>query len=431
MTGNITAVQLTNGLKIHLKEIHTAPIISSWIWYRVGSRNEIPGKTGLSHWVEHMQFKGTASFPGAKLDKLISRVGGSWNAFTYLDWTTYFETLPKKEIGLAFKLEADRMVNSRFKPREVESERTVILSEREGSENEPLFKLGEAVQKAAFKTHPYRYEVIGEKTDLLSLQRDDLYNHYSSYYTPANALLAVAGDFNSAELLEMITGHFNNIAGRRSTTAEIDKDPASISETRVSVSGPGETTYIQIAYRAPAGKDQDFLPFTVIDSLLAGPTGLNMFGGGSISNKTSRLYRALVDKELAIGVGAGIQATIDPFLYVITITVNPRHKPETVLAAFDHEVHCLLEQLVAQTEVERAIKQARALFAYGSESITNQAFWLGYSEMFAEYKWFTTYLDRLSTVTPKDALAVCQKYLMDSSRVVGFYTPSNIRGETH
>jgi zinc protease len=165
--------------------------------------------------------------------------------------------------------------------------------------------------------------------------------------------------------------------------------------------------------------------------LLAGPTGLNMFGGGSISNKTSRLYRALVDKELAIGVGAGIQATIDPFLYVITITVNPRHKPETVLAAFDHEVHCLLEQLVAQTEVERAIKQARALFAYGSESITNQAFWLGYSEMFAEYKWFTTYLDRLSTVTPKDALAVCQKYLMDSSRVVGFYTPSNIRGETH
>ncbi|MGB8253748.1 MAG: hypothetical protein WCF08_11095, partial [Anaerolineaceae bacterium] len=108
---------------------------------------------------------------------------------------------------------------------------------------------------------------------------------------------------------------------------------------------------------------------------------------------------------------------------VITIIVNPRHKVETVLAAFDDEVHDLLEQPVSQEEVDRAIKQARALFAYGSESITNQAFWLGYSEMFADYKWFTTYLDRLSTVTPKDALAVSQKYLVDSARVVGFYMP--------
>ncbi len=429
MTGDITTAQLSNGLLIHLKEIHTAPIISSWMWYRVGSRNELPGKTGLSHWVEHMQFKGTPSYPGGKLDKLISREGGSWNAFTYLDWTTYFETLPKNKIGLAFKLEADRMVNSHFKPREVESERTVIISEREGSENEPLFKLGEVVQKASYKTHPYRNEVIGEKSDLKTIQRNDLFNHYCSYYTPANALLAVAGDFKSSELLEIITEQFNNISGRQSPVHSITEEPFPESETRLSVSGPGETTYIQIAYRAPSGKDHDFLPFTVIDSLLVGPTGLNMFGGGSISNKTSRLYRALVEKELAVGVGGGIQATIDPFLYVITITVNPRHKAETVLTAFDDEMHDLLQKPVSQAEVDRAIKQARALFAYGSESITNQAFWLGYSEMFADYHWFTTYLDRLSTVTPKDALAVCQKYLRDATRVVGIYTPGSARGE--
>ena len=193
----------------------------------------------------------------------------------------------------------------------------------------------------------------------------------------------------------------------------------------MTVRGPGGTTYIQIAYRAPAGNDPDFMPFSVIDSLLAGPAGLNMFGGGSISNKTSRLYKALVEKDLAVSLGGGFQATVDPYLYIITITVNPRQSPETVLAAFDQEIDRVLERAVSQKEVDRAIKQARALFAYGSESITNQAFWLGYAEMFAHYDWFTTYLDRLAAVTPASAQASCQKYLRKGTRVVGIYLPES------
>ena len=176
--------EVPNGLTVHLKEIHTAPIISHWVWYRVGSRNELPGTTGISHWVEHMQFKGTPAFPASILDKAISREGGVWNAFTHLDWTTYYETLPADKIDLALRLEADRMINSLFDPEEVDSERTVILSEREGSENEPLFRLGEAIQMAAFKTHPYGHEVIGYREDLLQMQRDDLYNHYRGLLYP-------------------------------------------------------------------------------------------------------------------------------------------------------------------------------------------------------------------------------------------------------
>jgi zinc protease len=195
-------------------------------------------------------------------------------------------------------------------------------------------------------------------------------------------------------------------------------------EKQLKINGPGGTTYIQIAYRAPAGNDPDFMPYSVADSLLSGPTGMNMFGGGSISNKTSRLYRALVEKNLAVGIGGGIQATVDPFLYILTITVNPRYSPDTVLAAFDQEIDRVLEQAISQKEVDRSIKQARALFAYGSESITNQAFWLGYSEMFAHYDWFLTYLDRLAAVTPGEVLAVCQKYLRRNSRVVGIYQPN-------
>ncbi|MBN2677907.1 MAG: insulinase family protein [Anaerolineaceae bacterium] len=425
MTGQITTTQLSNGLRVLLKEIHTAPIISSWMWYRVGSRNENPGKTGISHWVEHMQFKGTRAFPGGKLDKLISREGGTWNAFTYLDWTTYFETLPKGKIELALDLEADRMVNSLFDQHEVESERSVIISEREGNENEPLFRLGEAIQKSAFTRHPYRYEVLGEKADLQTIQRDDLLRHYKDNYTTTNALLAAAGDFDSDKLLNLIQMKFSPIKTNTPPAVNPVKEPPMKSEKHLVVNGPGETAYIQIAYCAPAGDNPDFMPYTVVDSLLAGPSGLNMFGGGSISNKTSRLYRALVDKQLAIGVGGGIQATIDPFLYVITITVNPRHKPETVLAAFDQEIDRLLQQSVSPGEVARAIKQARALFAYGSESITNQAFWLGYSEMFARYSWFSSYLERLADIKPTDAYRICQQYLRKDARVVGFYLPDS------
>jgi zinc protease len=429
MLGDTIKTRLSNGLTVHLKEIHTAPIISSWMWYRVGSRNEIPGLTGLSHWVEHMQFKGTPSYPAGKLDRLIEREGGTWNAFTYLDWTTFYETMPKEKIELAFSLEADRMVNSRFDNKEVESERTVIISEREGSENEPLFRLSESVQKAAFAHHPYRYEVLGEKADLFRIQRKDLINHYQSYYSPGNAILAVAGDFNSTQLMTRIHRKFDHLPARRVKTPAVKCDPFVKKEKRLIVRGPGETTYIQIAYRAPAGNDPDFMPFSVVDSLLAGPAGLNMFGGGSISNKTCRLYKALVEKDLAVSVGGGFQATVDPFLYIITITVNPKQTPETVLAAFDQEIFRVLEQSVSEKEVDRAIKQARALFAYGSESITNQAFWLGYAEMFAHYDWFTTYLDRLAAVTPGNALTISQKYLQPDTRVVGFYLPESGGGK--
>ncbi|MEJ2599162.1 MAG: pitrilysin family protein [Anaerolineales bacterium] len=165
---------LSNGLTVLLKEIHTAPLISQWVWYRVGSRNERPGVTGVSHWVEHMQFKGTRRYPPGSLDKAIARLGGYWNALTHLDWTTYLETMPAASIDLVLELEADRMLNSRFDPQDVASERTVIISERQGNENEPLFQLSEAVQKKAFQVHAYRHEVIGDQADLESMQRDDL-----------------------------------------------------------------------------------------------------------------------------------------------------------------------------------------------------------------------------------------------------------------
>jgi zinc protease len=424
MPDPITRTVLPNGLAVQLKEIHTAPIISHWLWYRVGSRDELPGRTGISHWVEHMQFKGTPTFPASVLDKAIAREGGMWNAFTYLDWTTYFETLPAEKIDLALRLEADRMVNSLYDRKEVESERTVIISEREGSENEPLFRLGEAVQAAAFSTHPYQHEIVGSMDDLHSLQRDDLYQHYQVYYRPNNAVLTMAGDFDTQEMLARINELYRDIPAGMPALHPAQPEPPSTAEKRLEVPGPGETTYLQVAYHAPAVHEHDFNAFTVVDSLLAGPTSLNMFGGGGTSNKTSRLYRALVEKELAVSVHGGLQPTIDPYFYDIIATVRPGQTPDTVLAGMDGEIRRLQDGMVPEMEIARAIKQARALFAYGSENITNQAFWLGHAEMFASYDWFVHYVERLASVTPADVQRIAQTYLQPTNRVVGTYLPS-------
>lgn len=421
---SVTRATLENGLSVLLKEIHTAPLISTWLWYRVGSKDEPTGRTGISHWVEHMLFKGTPAFPGGTLDKAISRDGGVWNALTFYDWTTFFETLPAEKAALALQLEADRMVNGLFNPEDVDSERTVIIAEREGDENEPMFQLGEAIQCASFRVHPYHHEIIGDKDDLLALSRDDLFQHYRKYYAPNNAVLAVAGDFKTTDMLEQIRSEFEGIHAGAPPPRLTRSEPPQAGEIRLTVEGPGETTFIEAAYHAPRGSDPDFMPLAVLDSLLCGPSNLNMFGGGGISHRTSRLYRALVETERAVGVSGGSSVTLDPFLYTFTITCHPDKTPETALSALDDEIKRVQDSPVSTDEIARAVKQAHAIFAYGTENITNQAFWLGFAEMFDTYDWFLKYLKRLERVTAADVQRVAQKYLRPQNRVVGTYLPT-------
>lgn len=411
-----------NGLEIRLKEMHIAPLISSWIWYRVGSRNERAGITGASHWVEHMQFKGTPTFPAGILDRIISRDGGYWNALTWLDWTAYYETMPADRIQIALELEADRMVNSAFDSGEVESERTVIISERQGHENEPNFRLAEEMQAAAFRIHSYHHEVIGDTSDLEHISREELYGHYRRYYHPGNAVLTVAGDFQYDQMLGSIERYFSAISGQLKPEFLSRPEPPQGGERRVMVEGFEETPFVHIAYHVPGGSHPDFIPLSILDSILAGPSSLNLFGY-SISNKTSRLYQALVEGELAASVSGNLATTIDPFLYTFHVTVRPDRNPDDVISVFDQQIEQVLQSSIKTDEVAKAIKQAQALFAYGSESTTNQAFWLGFSEMFADYDWFLTFLDRIAEVNVEKVVEAAKNYLMPSNRVVGIYRP--------
>jgi zinc protease len=420
--------RLRNKLEVRLKEVHTAPLISCWIWYRVGSRYEHAGITGISHWVEHMQFKGTPSFPAGVLDRAISRDGGYWNALTWMDWTSYFTTMPAGSIDLALRLEADRMVNSKFTLPGVRSERTVIISERQGHENEPTFRLAEEVQAAAFRVHAYHHSVIGDMADLESITRDELYDYYSRYYVPSNAILVMAGDFRCRPMLTRIREIFGQLPRRPKPDHISRPEPVQTGERRVTVEGPGDTPFLQVAYHGPSAADPDFHALAVLDSILTGASNLNFFGGG-ISNKTSRLYRALVEGEIAASIAGGLAATIDPYLYSVNATIRPDRTPEQALEVLDEEVARLLEQPIEADELIKAVKQAKALFAYSSESITNQAFWIGFSEMFADYSWFETYITRLSAVTSEDVLRVARKYLYSTNRVVGVYQPTTKVGD--
>jgi zinc protease len=399
-----------------LKEIHTAPIISSWIWYKVGSRDESTGKTGISHWTEHMLFKGTKKFPGGILDKAISRDGGRWNASTSRDSTRYYETMPAAKIDLALRLEADRMTKSLFDPKEVASERTVIISEREGSENEPMFLLREAVQHASFRVHPYHHEIIGDMADLRTITREDLYSHYRTYYVPNNAVLSIAGDFETKAMLKRIRELFEPIPKGDVPSRLARPEPERKGELRLTVEGPGETTFTQVAYPFPDATHEDYFPLQVLESLLNGASGL--------SYKTCRLYRALVDTGIAVDISGWSESTIDPYLYRFTIVHPPDKKPEEALTVLDDEIKRMQDELAPEEEIQRAVKQDRAVFAYGSENITHQAFWMGYTAMFSDYSWYTKYLDRLAKVTPADVQRVAQTYFQPNKRIVGVYHPT-------
>jgi zinc protease len=425
---SVLVTRLRNGLELRLKEVRTAPLISLWIWYRVGSRNELPGKTGISHWVEHMQFKGTPSHPGGLLDRVVSRVGGVWNAFTWLDWTAYYETMPSDRIGIALKLEADRMVNSLFDPRDVEGERTVIISERQGHENEPTFRLAEEVQAAAYRVNSYHHEVIGDMVDLQSMSRKDLYEHYQQHYVPSNAVLAIAGDFKTSSMLKQVREIFGSLPRVSPPVFQARPEPEQQGERTLNLEGPGETSYIKLAYHAPPAAHEDFFALAVLGSVLAGAASFNFFSGG-ISNRTSRLYRALVDGEIAASVQGGLAATIDPYLYTLHITLRPDRTPEQAIEVLDRELDRTQASKIGQDELGKAIKQAQALFAYSSESVTNQGFWLGFSEMFSDGSWFDTYLERLVRVTPERVQEVAKRYLRRSNRVLGIYrAQENHRG---
>ncbi len=376
---------LPNGLVVLLREVHTAPVATFWAWYRVGSRNEVPGITGISHWVEHMLFKGTPTLGKGEFPRLVNRHGGSWNGFTWKDFTAYFETLPAEHVDLGIRIESDRMINTLFEPEEVESERTVIVSEREGAENNPEYALYEELESAAYRVHAYRHAVIGYKSDLWAITRDDLYHHYRTFYAPNNAVVVAVGDFDSADLLARITDAFGSIPAGAAPPAVRSVEPPQEGERRVTVRRPGGAVpIVQMGFHVPAVTSPDFFPLLLVDGVLSGFKGPGVFGGEALGARSSRLYRALVERELAVDAGSACRPSRDPTLFEVGATLRPEVAPERAEAALLEELRRVSEEPVSEEELARVRKQARAQWVYAGDGVSPQAVLLGSMEIVAE-----------------------------------------------
>jgi zinc protease len=316
------------------------------------------------------------------------------------------------------------MANAAFDPEEVSSERTVIISEREGHENEPTWHLDEEVTAAAFKVHPYGNGVIGWKCDLRTMTRDDLFSHYQRYYGPHNAIAIAVGDFKTDDLLKRVEALFGPIPAGPAVPAVRSIEPEQEGERRIRLRRPAPTRYLQVAFQAPRASSDDAFPMLVLDAILSGAKSMGMGGGRAPMGRSARLYRALVDAGLASSARSSYALTRDPFVIDFSVTLRPGIALEDGERALFGVVDALATDGPTDEELARAKKQVRAQFGYGTETVTSQAYWLGSLECVASYKLFGELLDRVNAVEAADVKRVASTYLTDRRRTVGWLEPT-------
>ncbi len=420
---------LDNGLTVVIQELHTAPLVSVWSWYKVGSKDERPGLTGVSHWVEHMNFKGSKNIPRDQVKGIIERFGGSWNGYTWIDLTTYLETATKDALDRMLFIEAERMGNCLYDPRDCESERTVIISELQGGENDPDQLLDIEVTATAFRAHPYGHPPIGWISDLESMTRDDLYGYYRRYYVPNNAALVIVGDVDSADALCCVEKQFGAIAPGELPERPRTTEPAQLGERRVGIAREGTAAYLKIAYHAPAADALDFSSVLVLDAVLTGAKGLNLWSSfrDTPPQRKARLYRTLVEGRLASSVSGAFVATEHPFLYAVSATAT-----EGVgLAEVEHAALAELERVrsdgISEAELDRAKRQLWARLVFENESVTNIAHQIGFFQTVASLDLYTSLPARIRAVTTEDVTNAARTYLVPSNRTIGWFEPQSQR----
>lgn len=416
-TSQTTQVQefvLDNGLKVLLLEDHKSPAVTFQVWYRVGSRNEKDGKSGLSHFLEHMLFKGTPKVKPEEYSRIIAKNGGRSNAFTTSDVTVYFATMSRDKIGVEIELEADRMVNALLGETYFEPEKKVIQEERRlRTEDNPVSALGEVTGAVAYMVHPYRRPVIGWMDDIQHLTRQDLVDYYKLYYAPNNAFIVMTGDFSTQEMLPKIKAAFGNLPRGAEAPKVRAEEPPQQGERRVTLKKEAELPFVLMYYHTPNLKSPDSYALDVLSVVLAG-------------GRSSRLYHDLVyQKRLARSVDADYNGlAIDPSVFSVTAQLMPGKEP----AEIEREMDRLLEQvkieLISDRELQKAKNQIESAFIYAQDSIFGQAMKIGYYEAVGGWRLMDGYLDGIRKVTREDVQRVAKAYLDRDRRTVGILLPS-------
>ena len=410
---------LTNGLKVILLEDHKAPLITFHVWYRVGSRNEAWGKTGLSHTLEHMMFKGTQKVGPEEFSRIIQENGGNNNAFTSRDYTAYFENLSADRAQVALDLESDRMQNLLLREEDFRTERMVVMEERRlRTEDSPAAILQEQLEATAFQLQPYHWPIIGWMEDIARFTLDDLKAHYRTYYQPANAFLVVVGDFKQEDLLPRIEKAFGSYPKGVAPNQEKDIDPKQIGERRVLVKKEAQLPSIVMGYHVPnlRGPDSpdnhDSYVLEVISAILSG-------------GKSSRFYQSLVrEKRLVLSADADYSLlSKDPSLFYLSADLLPGKDMAEVEKALNQEVERLQEERVGEPELEKVKNQLEASFVFGQDSLFYQALLLARFEITLSWREIDNYIPSIRKVSPADIQRVSKQYLVPDNRTVGILIP--------
>ncbi|MEO8795774.1 MAG: pitrilysin family protein [Daejeonella sp.] len=406
---DVKSFTLKNGMKFLVLEDSSIPNANMYLFYKVGSRNEHPGITGLSHFFEHMMFNGAKKYGPKMFDRTMEFNGGANNAYTTENVTVYTDWFPVSAMETIFDLESDRIASLSIDPKMVDSERGVVLSERStGLENSPWRMLGEAVNASAFQEHPYHWSVIGYETDIKNWTKEDLEEYFKTYYAPNNAVVVVSGNVKTEDVKKLAVKYMEPIPAHADPKPVHLVEPPQTGERRVTVQKEVATPYLMIAYHTPETKHKDYYALNILSSILS-------------SGNTSRLYSSLVDKkQLASAVFTGYDETFDPNLFQFYAVTAKDVKVDSLENAVYQEIEKIKKDGITATELQK-IKNQKLMEFYGQiETINGKSNNLGtYELFFGDYKKMFNAPAEFEKVSADDVKRVANEYFKKSNRTVG------------
>lgn len=415
---------LANGLKVVVKEDHRAPVIVQQIWYKAGSMDEITGKTGVAHVLEHMMFKGTKAVPAGEFSKRIAAAGGRENAFTNTDYTAYFQQLHKSQLPLAMKLESDRMHNLNLTAVEFGKEIKVVMEERRmRTDDDPSSLMFEIMMSTIYQEHPYHNPVIGWMSDLEVLGVDDARAWYKRWYAPNNATLVIVGDVKPDEVFALAQKYYGKIPKMVLPARRQFTEPKQVGVKRLVVKAPAELPQLVMAYHTPTIKDpaQDWQPYA-----------LEVLAGVLDGNESARLNKHLVrEQQIASSAGAGSDSTSrGPSLFTLEATPSTGKTVQDVEAALRAEIALLVKDGVNEDELKRVKAQVTAAEVYKRDSVFYQAMQIGQMESIGlGHKAIPVMLAKLQAVTAEQVQQVAKEFLQDDNLTVAVLDPQPLSGK--
>ncbi len=404
---------LGNGLKILVQEDHAIPNVAMYLFYKIGSRNERPGITGISHFFEHMMFNGAKKYGPKQFDNEMEKAGGNNNAYTSNDLTVYTDWFPSAALELMFDMESDRMQNLAFDPKIIESERGVVYSERRTSiDNSNQGTLYEQLEASAFTAHPYHWPVVGWPSDIEAWTMDDLRAHYKMGYAPNNCVMVVVGDVTADQVVALAKKYIEPIPRQDPPPPIRTKEPEQKGERRVTVQKSAQLPWVLIAYHGPATRDADSTALEVVDTILTG-------------GQSSRLYRRMVDSDqLVLSVRAQQRPTFDPSLFTFALAPRAGVEPARAEKALYEEMERLQTTLVPDDELRKAKNELLAAHYRQLKTIAGRANLLGTYEVFyGDYNKLYTADADIEKVTAADVQRVAKQYFTSQNRTVATLVP--------